>query len=88
VDRLIKSGLLRRRDSPSDRRNLNLTLTKTGKALVDRVSGHRREAISAVLDRMTPEDRDSLAAALRRFAAAAGEPLDGDVLTLLWPPTH
>lgn len=88
ADRLIKAGLLDRRDSPTDRRNLNLTLTKAGKALVDRVSAHRREAISAVLDRMTPEDRDSLAAALRRFAAAAGEPLDGDVLTLLWPPTH
>lgn len=88
VDRLIKAGLLDRQDSPADRRNLNLTLTEEGSALVDRVSTHRREAIAAVLERMTPEDRDALAAALRRFAAAAGEPIDGDALTLLWPPAH
>ncbi|MCE4269238.1 MarR family winged helix-turn-helix transcriptional regulator [Rhodococcus globerulus] len=88
VDRLIKAGLLDRRDAPQDRRNLTLTLTAAGQGLVDRVSTHRREAIAAVLERMTPEDRDVLAAALRRFAAAAGEPIDGDVLTLLWPPTH
>ncbi|MFZ2174110.1 MAG: MarR family transcriptional regulator, partial [Rhodococcus sp. (in: high G+C Gram-positive bacteria)] len=88
VDRLIKAGLLDRRDAPEDRRNLNLTLTDAGQELVNRVSTHRREAISGVLERMTPEDRDSLASALRRFAAAAGEPIDGDVLTLLWPPAH
>jgi DNA-binding MarR family transcriptional regulator len=88
VDRLIKAGLLDRRDSPEDRRNLTLSLTEAGQDLVQRVSAHRREAISAVLERMTPEDRDGLAAALRRFAAAAGEPIDGDVLTLLWPPRH
>ncbi|WP_068157312.1 MarR family winged helix-turn-helix transcriptional regulator [Rhodococcus phenolicus] len=88
VDRLIKAGLLDRRDAPHDRRNLTLTLTAAGQELVDRVSTHRRQAISGVLERMTPEDRDGLAAALRRFAAAAGEPIDGDVLTLLWPPVH
>jgi DNA-binding MarR family transcriptional regulator len=88
VDRLIKVGLLDRRDAAEDRRNLTLTLTTAGHELVDRVSTHRREAISAVLERMTPEDRDALASALRRFAAAAGEPIDGDVLTLLWPPAR
>ncbi|MCK0093747.1 MarR family transcriptional regulator [Rhodococcus sp. F64268] len=88
VDRLIKAGLMDRRDAPEDRRNLNLTLTAEGKALVEKVSAHRRDSISAVLERMTPEDRDSLTVALRRFAAAAGEPIDGDVLTLLWPPNR
>lgn len=88
VDRLIKAGLLDRRDAPQDRRNLNLTLTTDGQELVNRVSTHRRESISVVLERMTPEDRSALASALRRFAAAAGEPSDGDVLTLLWPPAR
>ncbi|MBT2273569.1 MarR family winged helix-turn-helix transcriptional regulator [Rhodococcus qingshengii] len=88
VDRLIKAGLLDRRDAPEDRRHLTLTLTPPGQELVDRVNTHRRDAISAVLARMTNDDRNALAYTMRRFAAAAGEPLDGDVLTLLWPPTH
>ncbi len=46
VDRLIKAGLLDRRDAPHDRRNLTLTLTAAGQELVDRVSTHRRQAIS------------------------------------------
>ncbi len=88
VDRLIKAGLLDRRDAPEDRRHLTLTLTPAGQELVDRVSTHRRDAISAVLARMTTDDRNTLTYTMRRFAAAAGEPLDGDVLTLLWPPAH
>lgn len=88
VDRLIKAGLLDRRDAPEDRRHLTLTLTPAGRELVDRVSTHRRDAISAVLARMTTDDRNALAYTMRRFAAAAGEPVDGDVLTLLWPPAH
>ena len=85
VDRLMKAGMLDRRDSPVDRRNVHLTLTEAGAALVETVSSHRRRAIAAVLERMEPDDRDALAAALRRFAAAAGEPVEGDALTLLWP---
>ncbi|MEE2034910.1 MarR family transcriptional regulator [Rhodococcus sp. CC-R104] len=85
VDRLMKAGLLDRRDSPADRRNVHLTLTQAGAALVETVSSHRRRAIAAVLARMESEDRDALAVALRRFAATAGEPVDGDALTLLWP---
>ncbi|PBI83249.1 transcriptional repressor MprA [Rhodococcus erythropolis] len=88
VDRLIKTGLLNRRDAPDDRRHLTLTLTPTGQKLVDRVSTHRRDAISAVLARMTTDDCNALAYTMRRFAAAAGEPVDGDVPTLLWPPSH
>lgn len=86
VDRLIKAGLLDRRDSPTDRRNLTLSLTEAGRALVDSVTEHRRSAIGAVLDRMSPKERDALSTSLLRFAAAAGEPTDGDGLALLWPP--
>lgn len=84
-DRLIKAGLLNRRDSPADRRNLTLTLTDAGRKLVDRVTKHRRTAIAGVLREMSAEDRDLLAGALEHFAAAAGEPSDDDALTLIWP---
>lgn len=73
-DRLIAAGLLHRREATDDRRNVTLTVTPKGKDLVDRVTAHRRKAISRVLRRMPADERDQLAVALDRFAAAAGEP--------------
>lgn len=88
VDRLIKAGLLDRRDSPVDRRNVILTLTDAGRQLVGKVTRHRRVAIERVLRKMPAAQRDRLAEALDAFATAAGEPPDADVLTLIWPPTR
>ncbi|MFX1758934.1 MULTISPECIES: MarR family transcriptional regulator [Rhodococcus] len=85
VDRLMKAGLLDRRDSPDDRRKLALTLTSDGVALVHTVLEHRRAAIAAVLSRLSAGQRDELAAAFGVFADAAGEPAGDDALTLLWP---
>lgn len=87
VDRLLRAGLLDRFDSPADRRHLILTLTDAGAALVDGVIARRRAAIEAILQDMTPSARQTLAVSLRKFAAAAGEPAEGDALALLWPPT-
>ncbi|HZQ32019.1 MAG TPA: MarR family transcriptional regulator [Mycobacterium sp.] len=84
-DRLIKAGLLDRRDSPEDRRNITLTLTEEGRRLVGRVTKHRRTAIARVLREMSPDDRDLLATALDKFAAAAGEPTTEDAIRLIWP---
>ena len=83
-DRLIKAGLLDRRESPIDRRNITLTLTAAGRRLVTKVVRHRRRAITRALRDMTPGDRDLLAAAFDRFAAAAGEPAY-DAVSLIWP---
>lgn len=84
-DRLIKAGLLDRRDAPEDRRNITLSLTEEGRRLVGRVTKHRRTAIGRVLREMTAEDRDLLATALDNFAAAAGEPTIDDAIRLIWP---
>ncbi|USI90190.1 MarR family winged helix-turn-helix transcriptional regulator [Rhodococcus pyridinivorans] len=85
VDKLIKAGLLDRRDAPDDRRKLALTLTSSGADLVQTLSDHRRDAIAAVLKRLTAAQRDDLAAAFDTFAVASGEPTVDDALTLLWP---
>lgn len=85
VDKLIKAGLLDRRDAPEDRRRLALTLTPSGADLVQTVTDHRRDAIAAVLKRLSASQRDDLAVALDAFADAAGEPATEDALTLLWP---
>jgi DNA-binding MarR family transcriptional regulator len=79
-DRLTKAGLLDRRDSEADRRNVALTLTEAGRHLVDKVTRHRRSAVEQVLRRINPANRAQLAAALDEFATAAGEPLE-DPLT-------
>ena len=73
-DRLLKAGLLDRRRDAEDRRNLNLSLTPEGVALVDRVTSHRRTAVGKVLRKMSPVEREQLADALDSFAAVAGEP--------------
>lgn len=75
-DRLIKIGMVDRREDSADRRNITLTLTSDGHALIDRVIRHRRTAIRRILRQMTERQREQLAAALDDFAAAAGEPHD------------
>ncbi|MFZ0834076.1 MAG: MarR family transcriptional regulator [Mycobacterium sp.] len=85
-DRLLKAGLLDRRESAEDRRNVNLTLTDAGRRLVERVTRHRRVAIERVLRKMSASERDRLAKALSAFATAAGEPSGDNVLALGWHP--
>ena len=75
-DRLLKLGMVDRRDDPADRRQLELTLTTDGSALIGRVIRHRRTAIRRILRKMAPTQRDQLAATLDDFATAAGEPVD------------
>jgi DNA-binding MarR family transcriptional regulator len=86
-DRLIRAGLLDRRDSPEDRRNVTLTLTDAGRSLVGKLTKQRRNAIERVLRKMDADDREQLAEALDKFATAAGEPAD-DSVTLIWHPTR
>ncbi len=88
-DRLVGAGLLSRRDDPADRRNLVLELTTAGRHLVDEVTAHRRDAITAVLTRMSRTDRDRLARALTAFAAAGGETdPDPGAWALGWTTEH
>jgi DNA-binding MarR family transcriptional regulator len=84
VDRLVKAGLLDRRDDPSDRRNLVLELTPAGRRLVDRVMDERRAAIAGILQKMPVSRRRSLVPVMRSFAAAGGEVSDDAVWSLGW----
>jgi DNA-binding MarR family transcriptional regulator len=72
-DRLVAAGLLRRTESPLDRRNLVLELTEEGRELIQTLVEHRREAIEAVLDRVPESRRRALVNAMRSFGLAAGE---------------
>ena len=84
-DRLVAAGLLRRRESSVDRRNLVLSLTDEGQQLVDAVVRRRRQAIADVLEQVPSGRRRALAAAMRTFGLAAGEVVARDAWKLGWP---
>jgi DNA-binding MarR family transcriptional regulator len=72
-DRLVRKGLVRRREDRRDRRAVRLALTPAGRALVDAVTDRRRTEIAGLLDGIPEEEQRSLVHALRRLAQAAGE---------------
>jgi DNA-binding MarR family transcriptional regulator len=84
-DRLVAAGLLKRRDSEADRRNLVLELTDQGRQLVESIVARRRAAIAAVLARVPAHRRRSLVTAMRTFAQDAGEIPVGSAWKLGWP---
>ena len=84
-DRLMRAGLLDRREDPTDRRNVTLTITDRGQAIFDTVTQHRRGAIERVLRNIDAHQRERLAEALDTLATAAGEPVDDENLALIWP---
>jgi DNA-binding MarR family transcriptional regulator len=57
-----------RRASPADRRNVTLTLTGAGRALVDKVTWHRRTTIERVLQTMPVGPRARLAEVAGRLS--------------------
>ncbi len=78
ADRLVRKGLVRRRTSRQDRRQVRLALTEPGHRLVAEVTEHRREEISSIVAAMPQERRERLVDSLASFAEAAGEVADRD----------
>ena len=70
-DRLVRAGLLDRRQLDHDRRQVELTLTVRGRKLVARVFAHRRRAVEQILASMPPEQRAAVAEAIDAFVTAA-----------------
>ncbi|MGO4301386.1 MarR family winged helix-turn-helix transcriptional regulator [Leifsonia sp. RAF41] len=88
-EKLVRAGLLERREDPQDRRYVQLTLTREGEKLVERVIAHRRNALAEVFAAMDPADREAAALSFAAFAAAAGvEPSEDGRFTLKQPASH
>ena len=83
-DKLVDAGLVHRSEDPTDRRNLVLQLTPSGRHIVQQMTEHRRAAIEGVLAKMPAELRGDLVPALLAFAQAAGEPPAGQAWALGW----
>ncbi|MEU7057237.1 MarR family transcriptional regulator [Streptomyces sp. NPDC046197] len=73
VERLEVLDLVDRRTNPASRREVVLSLTSAGHALVTRVLAHRRAEIRRLVQRLPQAERAALVPALRALTAAAGE---------------
>lgn len=72
-DRLVRKRLVQRRREVTDRRGVRVSITKSGRVLIEAVSRRRRSEIARILERMPHANRRPALAALRAFAEAAGE---------------
>ena len=72
-DRLIKKGLIVRRQDTGDRRLVRLTLAKKGMDLVDKVTQRRRKEITQLVEAVPANQRVAMVNSLQRLSAAAGE---------------
>ncbi len=79
-DRLVRKGLIRRHRSRTDRRAVQLSITASGREVVDQATARRRALLAQILYRLPAGQQSAVASALAAFAAAAGEVPDS-----LWP---
>lgn len=82
-DRLLTKGLIDRATSIENRREVSLTLSPDGRALVDAVTKSRRRELRRIVGRIDLTARRALIDAFDAFAAAAGE-LPDDAWKLGW----
>jgi DNA-binding MarR family transcriptional regulator len=75
-DRLVAKGLIERSTSAGSRREVTVSLSAAGQALVRAVSSHRRREIRRVLGRLDGAARRQVLAGFETFAATAGAPPD------------
>jgi DNA-binding MarR family transcriptional regulator len=79
-DRLVRKGLIRRHRASADRREVLVSVTAIGRQVVDQATARRRALLAEILSKLPAEQQTAVAAALRAFAAAAGEIPDSQ-----WP---
>ncbi|HET6504868.1 MAG TPA: MarR family transcriptional regulator [Amycolatopsis sp.] len=84
VDRLVSADLVSREINPASRRELVVSLTEAGTAVVREVTRRRRAEITRIVNRMTPSARRGLVHALSAFAEAGDEPAITDPAAGLW----
>jgi DNA-binding MarR family transcriptional regulator len=70
VDRLVKQGLVTRRENPEDRRMLLLQVTDKGRALITDLRERQISRLSEILDYMSPDEVSILAQGLSSLLKA------------------
>ena len=70
VDRLVAAGLAERRPAPETRREIRLSLTRSGKATLTRYDRLRLDGVHRCLDNVPAQEQDMLVKALSSLVAA------------------
>jgi len=73
VDRLVKKGLVSRKDHPDDRRVRRVELTRKGRALITRVFGLHAAAMENVAGILSKNERLALMRLLKKLGKHAAE---------------
>jgi len=73
IDRMVEGGWVERAASPERRREVLITLTSTGRMIVDDVTERRCREITTILGRLSESEQAAVQSALLMFASAAGE---------------
>jgi DNA-binding MarR family transcriptional regulator len=68
VDRLEEKGLVRRERDTRDRRNVYVTVTAAGQAMVDNAPSALPQGFSSALSALPEDDQHTLVVALEQFA--------------------
>lgn len=81
-DRLVRKRLARREVDPANRREVTISLSSAGGALVREVTERRRREIASIMVKVPAAQRAAIVEALTAFREAAGE--DPMVHTVPW----
>ncbi|RJX32467.1 MAG: MarR family transcriptional regulator [Desulfarculus sp.] len=68
IEGLVGKGLVRRESCAQDRRRVNLTLTASGRALLEQARGGSQQALAQRLSSLPVQERQSLVQAMRSLA--------------------
>ena len=71
VDRLVRSGAVRREEDPRDRRLVRNVLTERGQEVLGEVEREGRTFLTQLFERLSPEQLSSLMESLEALVAAA-----------------
>ena len=84
-DRLVAKDLVQRATSTESRREIVLTLTPEGRAIVRAVSARRRKEVTRIVEQLSRSEGKQLREVFAVFAVAAGEvALPDDAWKLGW----
>jgi DNA-binding MarR family transcriptional regulator len=83
-DRLQRLDLVRRSRSAADGRAVHVTITQSGRRLVDAVTEHRRREVNAVLRELSPRQVGAAVTAMSEFNRAAHERADAEWADSRW----
>lgn len=77
IDRLVQMGLIERQEDTADRRMRRLTLTSSGRALVEQGIAARSRWMMTLTNRLSPEEQKLIISALTILTEAAARAENG-----------